>query len=130
MTGPRGVQPKLKLKIETFVGLPETTNLSLSKLIDRIILRPLSSALALSACASHAVTDAGAGRLSVTATSTHGVLAAREQATRLANRHCGRNAQRAVVESFEDQRLGGVIGDPTSTLVFTCGASNTTALSR
>jgi hypothetical protein len=51
VTGPRGVQPKLKLKIETFVGLPETTNLSLSKLIDRIILRPLSSALALSACA-------------------------------------------------------------------------------
>jgi hypothetical protein len=58
------------------------------------------------------------------------VLAAREQATRLANRYCGRSGQRAVVESFEDQRLGGVIGDPTSSLVFTCGASNTTALSR
>ena len=86
--------------------------------------------LTLSACASHPVTDAGAGRLSVTATSTHGVLAARELATGLANRYCGRSAQRAVVQSFEDQRLGGVVGDPTSTLVFTCGASNTTALSR
>ena len=39
--------------------------------------------LTLSACASHAVTDAGAGRLSVTATSTHGVLAARELAGKL-----------------------------------------------
>jgi hypothetical protein len=86
--------------------------------------------LTLSACASHAITDAGAGRHSVTATSTHGVLAARELATKVANRYCGRSAQRAVVESFDDLRLGGVLGDPTSTLVFTCGASNTTALSR
>jgi hypothetical protein len=86
--------------------------------------------LTLSACASHAVSDAGAGRFSVTATSTHGVLAARELATKMANRQCSKSAQRAVVESFEDQRLGGVVGDPTSTLVFTCGASNTTALSR
>jgi hypothetical protein len=86
--------------------------------------------LTLSACASQPITNAGAGRFSVTATSTHGVLAARERATKLANKYCGGAAQRAVVESFEDQRLGGVVGDPTSTLVFTCGASNTTALSR
>jgi hypothetical protein len=84
----------------------------------------------LSACASYAVTDAGAGRHSVTATSTHGVLAAREQAVTLANRYCGRSGLQAVVESFDDQRLGGVVGDPTSSVVFSCGTPNTTALSR
>ena len=86
--------------------------------------------LMLSACAGQAVSDAGAGRYSVTATSAHGVVAARERAVRLANKYCGRNSQQAVVESFDDVRLGGVIGDPTSSVVFKCGTPNTTALSR
>jgi len=43
--GPRGVEPKLKLKIEAIPDLPET-NLSLSKIVERIILGPsLSSPL-------------------------------------------------------------------------------------
>ncbi|MGH6811594.1 MAG: DUF2971 domain-containing protein [Methylocella sp.] len=44
--GPRGVEPKLKLKVEHIPGLTED-NLSLSKIIERIILGPsLSSPLA------------------------------------------------------------------------------------
>jgi hypothetical protein len=44
--GPRGVEPKLKLKIEAIPGLPET-NLTLAEIVDRIILGPsLSSPLA------------------------------------------------------------------------------------
>ena len=86
--------------------------------------------LMLSACAGQAVSEVGAGRYSVTATSTHGVVAARERAIKLANGYCGRSRQQAVVESFDDVRLGGVIGDPTSSLVFRCGVPNTTALSR
>ena len=43
--GPRGVEPKLKLKIEAIPGLPET-NLPLAEIVDRIILGPsLSSPL-------------------------------------------------------------------------------------
>ena len=86
--------------------------------------------LALSGCAGHAISDAGAGYHSVTAASTHGVLAAREQALRQANRYCGRSGLRAIVESYDDKTLGGVIGDPTSSLVFTCGIPNTTAFIR
>lgn len=86
--------------------------------------------LMLSACAGQAVSDAGPGRYSVTATSSHGVVAARERAIKLANKYCGRRGRQAVVESFDDVRLGGVIGDPTSSVVFTCGVPNTTALSR
>jgi len=58
------------------------------------------------------------------------VLAARDRAVKQANRYCGRSGQQAVVRSFDDQRLAGVIGDPTSSVVFTCGVPNTTALSR
>ena len=54
----------------------------------------------------------------------------RVRAVKLANRYCAGSSQQAVVESFDDVRLGGVIGDPTSSLVFRCGAPNTTALSR
>jgi hypothetical protein len=86
--------------------------------------------LMVSACAGQAVSDAGVGRFSVTATSANGVVAARERAVKLANRYCARSAQQAVVESFDDVRLGGVVGDPTSSVVFTCGVPNTTALSR
>ncbi len=86
--------------------------------------------LLLSACGGKAVIDEGTGRHSVTASSTHGVLAAREQALKMANRYCARSGQQAVVESYEDKTLGGVVGDPTSSLVFTCGTPNTTALSR
>jgi hypothetical protein len=44
--GPRGVEPKLKLKIEAIPDLPET-DLSLSKIVERVILGPsLSSPLA------------------------------------------------------------------------------------
>lgn len=44
--GPRGVEPKLKLKIEAIPGMPET-NLGLSEIVERIILGPsLSSTLA------------------------------------------------------------------------------------
>ncbi|HVN44086.1 MAG TPA: hypothetical protein VMT66_02450 [Steroidobacteraceae bacterium] len=86
--------------------------------------------LLLGGCAGHAVTDAGAGRHNVTASSTHGVLAAREQALRQADRYCSRSGLRAVVESYEDKTLGGVIGDPTSSVVFTCGIPNTTAFIR
>jgi hypothetical protein len=86
--------------------------------------------LTLAACGRQNVIDAGAGRYSVTASSTHGLLAARDRAVKLANRYCGRTAQQAVVESFDDQRLGGVVGDPTSSVVFICGAPNTAALSR
>jgi len=47
--GPRGVEPKLKLKIEAIPGLPET-NITLAEIVDRIILGPsLSSALARNA---------------------------------------------------------------------------------
>jgi Protein of unknown function (DUF2971) len=45
--GPRGVEPKLKLKIEAIPGLPETET-SLSKIVRRVILGPsLSSPLSL-----------------------------------------------------------------------------------
>ena len=84
----------------------------------------------LSACSSPPVVEAGPGRHSVTATSTHGLLAARDQAVWQADRYCGRSGQRAVVEGYDDKTLGGVIGDPTSSVVFTCGAPNTTALIR
>jgi hypothetical protein len=86
--------------------------------------------LMLGGCSSPKVVDAGAGRYSVTATSTQGVLAARDRALKLANRYCGRNGQQAVVASFDDQRLAGVVGDPTSSVVFSCGVPNTTALTR
>jgi len=86
--------------------------------------------LILGGCSGQKVVDAGPGRYSVTATSTHGVLAARDRAVKQANRYCGRSGQQAVVRSFDDQRLAGVIGDPTSSVVFTCGVPNTTALSR
>ena len=86
--------------------------------------------LLLSACAGQPVTEAGAGHYSVTATSAHGVVAARERAVKLANKYCRRSGQQAVVDSFDDVRLGGVIGDPTSSVVFRCGVPNTTALSR
>jgi hypothetical protein len=48
--GQRGPEPKLKFKLETIAGMPETENLSLSRLVDRIILGPLTSPLAVSAC--------------------------------------------------------------------------------
>ena len=86
--------------------------------------------LMLSACAGQAVSDVGAGRYSVTATSAQGVVAARDRAVKVANKYCGRSSQQAVVESFDDLRLGGVVGDPTSSIVFRCGAPNTTALFR
>jgi hypothetical protein len=86
--------------------------------------------LMLSACAGQPVSEVGAGRYSITATSAHGVVAARERAVTLADKYCRRSSQQAVVESFDDVRLGGVIGDPTSSVVFKCGTPNTTALSR
>jgi hypothetical protein len=86
--------------------------------------------LMLGACAGQAVSEVGAGRYSVTATSAHGVVAARERAVKLASNYCRRGSQQAVIESFDDVRLGGVIGDPTSSVVFKCGTPNTTALSR
>jgi hypothetical protein len=49
--GPRGAEPKLKFKLETIAGMPETDDLSLERLVDRIILGPVSSPLAVSACA-------------------------------------------------------------------------------
>ena len=85
--------------------------------------------LMLSACASKVI-DAGAGRYSVTASSTKGLVAARDRAEKLANLFCARSGQRAVIQSFDDQRLAGAVGDPTSSVVFTCGVPNTTALSR
>jgi len=48
--GPRGLEPKLKLEIKAIASMPETENLSLSKFVDRIILGPLSSPLAMTAC--------------------------------------------------------------------------------
>ncbi|MGN6454042.1 MAG: hypothetical protein ACTHL7_13380 [Steroidobacteraceae bacterium] len=90
----------------------------------------IAALLMLSACSSQPVSDAGSGRHSVTATSTHGVLAARDEAVRVANRYCARSGQRAVVESFDDKTIGGVIGDPTTSAVFICGAPNTTAFIR
>jgi len=86
--------------------------------------------LLLSACAGQAVEDAGGGRHSLTASSTHGILAARDRAEKLANRYCAKTGQQAVVESFEDKTLGGVLGDPTSSVVFNCGTPNTTAFVR
>ena len=45
--GPRGVEPKLKLKIEAIPNVPESNDVSLSKIVERIILGPsLSSPLA------------------------------------------------------------------------------------
>lgn len=49
--GPRGPEPKLKFKLATIAGMPETENLSLSRLTDRIILGPLLPPLAVDACA-------------------------------------------------------------------------------
>jgi hypothetical protein len=43
--------PKLKLKIAAFAGLPETANLGLSELVERILLGPASSQLAAAGCA-------------------------------------------------------------------------------
>ena len=44
--GPRGAEPKLKLKIEAIPGLPET-HINVAQIVDRIILGPsLSSPLA------------------------------------------------------------------------------------
>jgi hypothetical protein len=84
----------------------------------------------VSACAGQAVTDAGPGRHSLTASSTHGVLAARERAEKLANGYCARSGQQAHIEAFDDQTLGGVVGDPTTAVLFTCGLPNTTAFIR
>lgn len=86
--------------------------------------------LALSACASQNVLDMGAGRHSVTGTSTKGLPAARADAVRQANRFCARSARRAVVESTDNERLAGVLSDPSISVVFTCGAPATTAFSR
>jgi hypothetical protein len=86
--------------------------------------------LALSACASQNVMDVGAGRHSVTATSTKGLPAARAEAVKQANRYCARNGQRAIVESTENERLAGILSDPSISVVFTCGAPTTTASSR
>ena len=86
--------------------------------------------LALSACAGQQVIDAGAGRHSVTASSTKGIAAARDDADRLANKYCRRSGQQAVIESADPQRLAGVLDDPTISLVFRCGTPNTTAFSR
>jgi hypothetical protein len=86
--------------------------------------------LTLSACASQHVSDAGSGRHSLTATSTHGLLAARDRAVALANKYCGKSGQQALVAGFTDETLAVAVGDPTTTVVFTCGARNTTALSR
>jgi hypothetical protein len=86
--------------------------------------------LALSACASQNAIDMGAGRHSVTGTSTKGLPAARAEAVKLANRYCARSGQRAVVESTDNERLAGVLGDPSISVVFTCGAPTTTASSR
>jgi hypothetical protein len=49
--GPRGPEPKLKFKLSTIAGMPETQNLSLSRLTDRIILGPLLPPLAVDGCA-------------------------------------------------------------------------------
>ena len=86
--------------------------------------------LALSACAGQHVSDAGAGRHSLTASSTKGIATAREDAVRLANKYCRRSGQQAVVESAEPQRLAGVLDDATISLVFACATPNTTAWSR
>jgi hypothetical protein len=50
-SGPRGLEPRLKLKMAVFAGLPETDNFGLSTLIERIILGPSSPPLAPSGCA-------------------------------------------------------------------------------
>ncbi len=49
--GPRGIEPKLKFKLATIAGMPETDDLSLERLVNRIILGPVSSPLAVNACA-------------------------------------------------------------------------------
>ncbi len=90
----------------------------------------LPALLLLSACSGQPVNDVAPGRHSLTASSTHGVLAARDRAEKLANRYCARTGQQAVVEGFDDKTLGGVVGDPTSSVLFTCGTPNTTALIR
>ncbi len=84
----------------------------------------------LSACSGQPVTDAGPGRHSLTASSTHGLLAARDRAEKLANAYCARTGQAAVVEGFDDKTLGGAVGDPTTSILFRCGTPNTTALIR
>jgi hypothetical protein len=86
--------------------------------------------LALSACASERVSDAGAGRHTVTASSTKGIAAARDDAVRLANKYCRRSGQQAVIESADPQRLAGVLDDPAMSIVFRCGTPNTTAFIR
>jgi hypothetical protein len=86
--------------------------------------------LALSGCAGTDVKEAGAGRYTITATSTKGLVAARTDAVKRANKYCAQTGHSAVVESYEDVRLGGVLGDPTASIAFTCGAPTTTAMHR
>ena len=86
--------------------------------------------LALAACASQNVTDMGAGRHSVTGSSTRGLPAARAEAVKLANKYCARSGKRAVVESTDNERLAGVLSDPSISIVFSCGAPTTTSASR
>jgi hypothetical protein len=86
--------------------------------------------LALSACASQDVIDMGAGRHSVTGSSTRGLPAARAEAVKQANKYCARSGRRALIESTDNERLAGVLNDPSISVVFTCGAPTTTASSR
>jgi hypothetical protein len=86
--------------------------------------------LALSACASQDVIDMGAGRHSVTGSSTRGLPAARAEAVKQANKYCARSGRRALIESTDNERLAGVLSDPSISVVFTCGAPTTTASSR
>ena len=86
--------------------------------------------LALGACASQNVIDMGAGRHSVTGTSTKGLPAARADGVKQANRYCARSGRRAVVVTTDNERLAGVLSDPSISVVFTCGAPVTTMSSR
>jgi len=86
--------------------------------------------LALCACASQNVIDMGAGRHSVTGSSTKGLPAARAEAVKQANKYCAGSGRRAVVESTDNERLAGVLSDPSISVVFSCGPPATTAFSR
>jgi hypothetical protein len=47
-----------------------------------------------------------------------------------ANKYCAKSGRRALIESTDNERLAGVLSDPSISVVFTCGAPTTTASSR
>lgn len=84
----------------------------------------LASALLLGGCmhTSH-VQDAGNGMHSVTASAAWGgYTGSREETISQANDFCGKSAQTAAIDNFEDKPGVNAKGEQTTTLTFSCVA--------